>query len=90
MSDFDMVGHRQVAFFLPCRRSQALSCIKNRYYIDLMNIIGNNHSPLRWGRGRWLILCEINRKTRALFFCISIGKNSVTGLTLLGSHHFLS
>ncbi|EKM7808702.1 hypothetical protein [Klebsiella aerogenes] len=49
MSDFDMVGHRQVAFFLPCRRSQALSRIKNRYCIDLMNIIGNNHSPLRWG-----------------------------------------
>lgn len=29
MSDFDMVGHRQVAFFLPCRLPQALSYVKN-------------------------------------------------------------
>ncbi|HHT2829975.1 hypothetical protein [Klebsiella aerogenes] len=51
MSDFDMVGHRQVAFFLPCRQPQALSCVKKSYYIDLLNIIGNNHSPLCRGRG---------------------------------------
>lgn len=51
MSDFDMVGHRQMAFFLPCRQPQALSYVKKRYSIDLMNIIGNNHSPLVRGRG---------------------------------------
>ncbi|HDS4946007.1 hypothetical protein [Klebsiella aerogenes] len=49
MSDFDMVGHRQVAFFLPCRQPQALPCVKKRYCIDLMNIIRNNHSPLSGG-----------------------------------------
>ena len=49
MSDFDMVGHRQVAFFCLVVMPQALPCVKKRYCIDLMNIIGNNHSPLSGG-----------------------------------------
>ena len=29
MSDFDMVGHRQVAFFLPCRQPRRSLALKN-------------------------------------------------------------
>lgn len=28
MSDFDMVGHRQVAFFLPCHRRRLFLALK--------------------------------------------------------------